>query len=424
MWQFMPQVQMNVHCQPNMMIAPVGLDGYVSTMRQQLWLKDADLATLLRRYILPWDQLIRYGYPMECSHYPGSVMIVNHFPLKHRIRQQYNLDANAQEFVPSGSNSVAWRLESEADSGNSSGSSDAEQESASDSDKNSDNGESTYSSSSDFVSQAASRRNSAAELPENVRVIERNCARCNESFYVNLDGSYVSEDHCNYHWGKLRNELVDYTETRMWDCCHSEYNTPGCTTAKMHVWTGLTQGMNGPFDGFVRTQVATFVPEDGNYGVYALDCEMCFSRRGLELAKVTVVNMNGSVVYDTLVKPEAEVIDYSTRYSGITEQDLANVSKSLKDVQNDLTSFIYAETVLIGHGLENDLRALRLIHTTVVDTSALYPHYLGFPFRCSLKALARGLLRREIQIREHDSVEDARTALDLVLKKVEYEFCM
>ena len=418
----MPQAQMYL-CQQNMMIIRLkGLDGFVSAVRQKMWLNDANLVTVLHRYTLPWDQLIRYGYPMECSHFPGSVMIVNHFPLKHRIRRHYGLDVNAREFVPG--NHGTWLVtESEADSGNSSASSDLEQESSSDSEKNSDK-KSTCSSSSDFASQEASRRNSAAQLPENkVRVMERNCARCNKSFYVNLDGSYVSEDHCNYHWGKLRNELVDYTETRMWDCCHGEYNQAGCTTAKMHVWTGLTQGMNGPFDGFVRTQVARFVPEDGNYGVYALDCEMCFSRRGLELAKVTVVDINGSVVYDTLVKPEAEVIDYSTRYSGITEHDLANVSKTLKDVQNDLTSFIHAETILIGHGLENDLRALRLIHTMVIDTSALYPHYLGFPFRCSLKALARGLLRREIQIREHDSVEDARAALDLVLKKIEYEFC-
>ncbi|KOX79851.1 RNA exonuclease 1 like protein [Melipona quadrifasciata] len=422
-WMFIPQVQTNYHqlqtnfyyqeYNYNAISGPRGIEGFVSAIRQQLWLNDADLAMILRRYTLPWDELIRYGYPMECSNYPGSVMIVNHFPLK-RIRRCH-LDANAQEFVPGGKNVT---IESEADSGNSSGSSDFEQESSSDSDKNSDNGESTYSSSSDFACQEASRRNSAAELHENVHMVERNCARCKKLFYVNHDGSNVPNDCCSYHWGKLHTELVNYTEIRVWGCCHNEYGKPGCTTAKTHVWTGLTQGVNGPFDGYVRTQVSRFVPEDGNYGVFALDCEMCFSQYGLELSKVTVVDMNGIVVYDTLVKPEVEVIDYSTKYSGITEHDLANVSKTLRDVQNDLISFIHAETILIGHGLENDLRALKLIHTTVIDTSALYPHYLGFPYRCSLKSLARGVLRREIQIREHDSMEDARAALDLVLKKI------
>ena len=43
--------------------------------------------------------------------------------------------------------------------------------------------------------------------------------------------------------------------------------------------------------------------------------------------------------------------------------------------------FINADTVLVGHGLENDLRALQLIHSTVLDTSAVFPHYCGLPFR-------------------------------------------
>ena len=395
-------------------------DGFLSTVRRQLLMSNAELEFILRSFTLPWDQLPRFGYPIEYSNSPGKVGIINYFPLKSRTHHhRTHLDANAQEFVPGGN--VVTPIESEVDSGNSSGSSDLEQESSSDSDKNSDNGESTCSSSSDFACQEASRRNSATELHERVHIVPRKCARCEKVFYVRRDdGSHVCEDQCTYHWGRLRTESANCMQIRVWDCCRGQYDEPGCTTAKMHVWTGLVPGYNGPFEGFVCTQMAKTVPEDGYYGVYALDCEMCFTLHGFALVKVSVVDINGTIVYDTLVKPDAEVIDYNTRFSGITASDLANVSTTLRDVQNDLISFIHAQTILIGHGLENDLRALKLLHTTVIDTCAVYPHYLGFPFRSSLKKLATLVLQEEIQVRAHDSVQDARTVLDLILKKVQY----
>ena len=390
-------------------------DGFLSIVRRQLLMSNAELEVILRSFTLASDDLPRFGFPIECSDCPGSVTIINYFPLKYRT----HLDENSQEFIAGGN--VVTPIESEVDSGNSSGSWDLEQESSSDSDKNSNNGESTCSSSSDFACQEASRRNSATELHERVHIIPRRCARCEKVFYVRRDdGSHVREDQCTYHWGKLRTESENYIHTREWDCCRGLYGEPGCTTAKMHVWTGLVPGYNGPFEGFVRTQMSKTVPKDGNNGVYALDCEMCFTLHGVALVKVSVVDIDGAIVYDALVKPYAEVIDYNTRFSGITASDLANVSTTLRDVQNDLISFIHAQTILIGHGLENDLRALKLLHTTVIDTCAVYPHYLGFPFRSSLKKLATLVLQEEIQVRAHDSVQDARTVLDLILKKVQY----
>ncbi|XP_017761485.1 PREDICTED: uncharacterized protein LOC108551736 isoform X2 [Eufriesea mexicana] len=409
---------------------------FLSSQRKELHhLSDAALASLLRRYTLTGDQLAHLGYPVECNYFPGYAVIINHHqhPMGHRARGYHHLDANAREFVP-GSGSGSWMMvESEGDSGNCSGSSlessDLEQESASDSDKSSDIGESSSStdssssssSSSDSSYQEKSRRDSTPD-PYELVVVERRCARCYKSFYMNReDGEYLYEERCVYHWGKLRSGLVDGAHGDTWECCRGREPARGCTTARMHVWTGLAPGFNGPFDGYVHTRLARTVPKDGNYGVYALDCEMCFTRRGLELAKVTVVGMDGKVVYDTLVMPDAEVIDYNTRFSGITAKDLSKASKSLRDVQKDLTSFVHAETILIGHGLENDLRALRLLHTTVIDTCVAFPHFLGYPFRSSLKTLARTVLRREIQVTEHDSVEDARIAVDLMLRKLQHD---
>ena len=52
-----------------------------------------------------------------------------------------------------------------------------------------------------------------------------------------------------------------------------------------------------------------------------------------------------------------------------------------------LSSIIDADTVVLGHGLENDLKALRMVHTRVVDTAVLFQHPRGWPYRRALRDL-------------------------------------
>lgn len=136
------------------------------------------------------------------------------------------------------------------------------------------------------------------------------------------------------------------------------------------------------------------------------------------------------------------------RFSGVTEADLADTSISLRDVQAVLLSMFSSDTVLIGHSLESDLLALKVpcslhpdsrkvprrqlgpivlspgrelwslspgpsvhsgtlpdrpptclqvIHSTVVDTSVLFPHRLGLPYKRSLRNLMADYLRQIIQ---------------------------
>lgn len=76
---------------------------------------------------------------------------------------------------------------------------------------------------------------------------------------------------------------------------------------------------------------------------------------------------------------------------------LRNESRTLRDVQAVLLSMFNSKTVLIGHSLESDLKALKLIHDVVVDTSILYPHKMGPPQKRALKTLCIENLKRIIQ---------------------------
>ncbi|XP_044121494.1 putative exonuclease GOR [Neovison vison] len=70
-------------------------------------------------------------------------------------------------------------------------------------------------------------------------------------------------------------------------------------------------------------------PANSNPGVFAVNCEVCCTAKGLELTQVTVVDPSLQVVYDTFVKPDEEVIGYNTRFSGV-EEDLRNTRISIR----------------------------------------------------------------------------------------------
>ena len=81
---------------------------------------------------------------------------------------------------------------------------------------------------------------------------------------------------------------------------------------------------------------------------------------GCELARVTVIGADLKPIVERLVKPQHPVIDYNTRFSGLTAEDLVGVTTTLQDVQAVLLSLFSDNTILIGHSLESDFVALKV----------------------------------------------------------------
>ncbi|XP_077543166.1 exonuclease GOR-like [Haemaphysalis longicornis] len=247
---------------------------------------------------------------------------------------------------------------------------------------------------------------------ENAYSSRKTCSRCRASFAITHSGEYYSNSACFFHTGRC--SAVGFS------CCGASADHPGCNSSYYHV---CPLGARDKWDTAALAFVCSRRRPGGARDVFALDCEMCFTIRGFEVARVSVVDCNGTTVYDSYVRPGSPVLDYNTAFSGITAAHLRNVHTTLQDVQAALLRLFNASTVLVGHGLENDLRVLRMVHGTVVDTAVVFPHHWGLPYRRSLRSLVGDYLNRGVPNGPlgHDSVEDAKACMELMLWKAAHD---
>ena len=160
----------------------------------------------------------------------------------------------------------------------------------------------------------------------------------------------------------------------------------------------------------------------------AMDCEMVGTGSPptrSQLARVSIVSYDGHALYDAYVRPVLPVTDYRTHVSGIRPRHLrpSGSAVSLYDAQVQVAKLLKGR-ILVGHALKNDLHALLLTHPgyDIRDTARWAPFQKLIKSKTpGLKRLAREVLGLDIQSGEHDSVEDARIAMELY-KRVRKEW--
>ncbi|CAJ0960107.1 unnamed protein product, partial [Mesorhabditis belari] len=163
--------------------------------------------------------------------------------------------------------------------------------------------------------------------------------------------------------------------------------------------------------------------------VMALDCEYVGTGVGGKedaLARVSIVNEQGKVVYDKYVKPKEKVTDFRTHVSGIRPAHLIT-AETFQKVRNEVCELFSGRTI-VGHALHNDYRVLQLDHPKKLTRDTAKVKCLRNEAQCGkfppLKLYAEKLLGIQIQQGEHDSVTDARVALriyQMYKKKIEDE---
>ncbi|EPY53607.1 exoribonuclease Rex4 [Schizosaccharomyces cryophilus OY26] len=147
----------------------------------------------------------------------------------------------------------------------------------------------------------------------------------------------------------------------------------------------------------------------------AMDCEMVGVADDMSvLARVSIVNYHGRVVYDTYVRPKERVTDWRTWVSGVKSFHMRD-APPFEKVQKEVAD-VLENRVLVGHAIQNDLKVLLLSHPRrlIRDTS----RFSGFRKLAkgktpSLKKLAQQVLGRDIQSAQHSSVQDAQATMDL-----------
>ncbi|KAK2765044.1 hypothetical protein FQN54_008743 [Arachnomyces sp. PD_36] len=251
----------------------------------------------------------------------------------------------------------------------------------------------------------------------------KNCGR--QKRKIESSGEYA----CIFHpqkpgpgQGKKKRSEITYL------CCGE--GGRGCKANAKHEYAPLDTPLKYKLSSYAHAPTYERVAVRKSPAI-ALDCEMAGVLGGQgeilsEVVRLCAVDyITGNILIDTLVVPFERIVQWRTKYSGVSSAMLFSARargetlRGWKEARDELWRYMDENTILIGQSLNNDLTALRMVHTRVVDSAILTK--TAVERHCArswgLKTLADALLGLKIQTGKggHDCLEDTLATREVVL---------
>ena len=195
---------------------------------------------------------------------------------------------------------------------------------------------------------------------------------CDDSNYLmqSLTNMSLSTSSLSLSYNNNKNHEMNYTT--MMSC--EEYYAATCNTESYHNY-------QQPHNHYHHHKQKNNIPKSQRRSIIALDCEMVGVGESGErsaLARVCIINFDYEVLLDTYVKVNEPVTDYRTFVSGIQPKDIQSDSSAMDfETCRNIVSRLMRNKILVGHGLENDLSALKIKHPRrQIRDTAMYPPYM------------------------------------------------
>lgn len=266
-----------------------------------------------------------------------------------------------------------------------------------------------------------------------------NCDHCQREF----EPSRIKDESlCTFHPGKVLTSTYENIKLgkkiygtqyadRAFSCCKQQTGqSTGCKSLNHHVFkfkkSGELQTVK-PFKSISQLRRQFGISNDSNIQkkraekikAIGLDCEMCYTNKGFEMMKVSISDFKTEKpLLNSIVHPDGDlIIDLNSHVSGVDE--IPTSALTFDELLVKLAELTDENTIIVGHGLENDLNVLRLIYPLIVDTAIiLSENQVDVRRKDPLKKLAWDYLSENIQGGSHDSLEDAIIPIKIIKKYI------
>lgn len=197
----------------------------------------------------------------------------------------------------------------------------------------------------------------------------------------------------------------------------------GCQTSPTHDFQLPLRALQ--HGDFSKTPPASAL--EPKFRAVVLDCEMAGIANGSgEVIFLCVSDyLTGAIILNRYVNPNEKITQMRSSIHGITKSTLSTATSQgqalsgWQSARSELLKYIDANTILVGHALDHDLNALRMIHHRVVDSGILSRNAVGVRrVQWGLQALCPELLGYEIRKNQggvHDCLEDVLATREVVL---------